>query len=225
MKHNIDDIKNYIIPEHPLFSSKYLIMGILLISFFGIMTAICDPITPFIFYFLLLVIILIDSFAIFILTNIEKWQVLFSLFSGINCLALSIVFYIFFYKTIYLILKLHHPILLIGSIIGYVLIMIGYWYKQIKGVKEGYYSREKKNENKYSGIIIGASGGGMILGKVLIRNTSYTTFMTIFAFIALIFSYLMILGTHNIYKYYLMRKYKQYVKLFKLEEKKKTRRK
>jgi hypothetical protein len=43
MYYCVKDIENYIILEHPSLAREYLCVLIFLISFFGIIMAICDP--------------------------------------------------------------------------------------------------------------------------------------------------------------------------------------
>lgn len=217
MKYNISDIKEYLYLEHPSLMKGYLITWIVLISYFGIIIAICDPFVPYIFCILISIVVGMDLLAIYILSNREKRQKLYILFVGIYSFALSIVLYLSFFKTVYMVLKVRSPLPFIVTIIIYLLILILGFIMLKHALKSGYYSGNKNSKKNIKGIgaITGMSGIGVFIGKMLIRNTEYQTIMLVFALTVLFLSYIMILGMHNIYKYYLVKKYNMPVREYK----------
>ena len=221
MKYNITDIKDYIVLEHPTLFREYLVVWIFLISFFGIIMAVCDPFTPYIFNIMVTIIVIMDLFAIFIIFNVEKWQKLYILFVGIYSFAISIIFYMSFIKTIYFILNIKSLLLFAFTITFYILILLLSFMMLKKALKTGYFSGTGKKKGKSIGVVAGMSGAGVFLGRMLIGSTNYQTIMIVLAFLFLFLSYIMILGILNIYKYYLIKKYEEYVQVYKISKKKK----
>ena len=222
MKYKIADIKNYIKLEHPSLIIQYLIVWIFTVSLFSIPIAVCDPFLPYIFNILIAITVVIDLFAVFIMFNVEKWQRLYILFVGVYSLSLSVVFYLSFFKIAYWVIGIKTPLLFIYTIIIYILILLVGFMLHFKALSAGYYSNTKKKNFKSAGIIAGMSGTGALIGRLLIRSADNQTAMLIFAFVFLFLSYTMILGIHNIYKYYLIKKFEQYVDVYKLSKKKKS---
>lgn len=225
MNYCVKDIENYIIPEHPSLTKGYLWTFIFLISFLGIIMAICDPFIPYIFNIIIPIVIIFDVIGILLMINAWKWQKLYTLYSGMYCLAASIVFYAAFFKTVYYIIGITSLAFIIVTMSIYLLILILSNILVLKALKNGYYSNEKKNKknNKRIGIVAGFSGMGVLIGRLFINTTNHQTTMVIFALCMLFLSYIMILGTHNIYKYYLLKKYESEVKIYVKKDKKKNK--
>ncbi len=223
MNYCVKDIENYIIPEHPLLAKEYLVVWIFLLSFFGIIPAICDPFVPYIFNIIIPIVIIFDVIGILLMINIWKWQKLYTLYSGIYCLTASIVLYLVFFKFVFYILGAPSNVLLEVTIGIYLLILIVSNILVLKALKDGYFSNHNKNKkkNKSTSFVLSFSGIGLIIGRLLI-HTNQQTAGVIFALSFLFFSYIMVLGTHNIYKYYLIKKYESEVKIYKKDDKKKT---
>lgn len=220
MNYNIKEIEKYIVLEHPSLIKGYMGTWIFLISFFGVIMAVCDPFTSYLFVTMISIIIIIDLFGLLILLNAQKWQKLYILYVGIYCVAISAVFYLSFFKITYYILNITSPLLYVVSICIYIFILIISIILLLKALKKEYFSSESSEKSRGGGIIAGISVVGVLVGRVLIGTAKYQTYMIILALIFLFLSYIMILGTHNIYKYYLIKKYESFVKVHKINKKK-----
>lgn len=215
MKYDIANIKDYLTLVHPKLMKGYLWTWIFMASFFGILPAVSDPFTPWIFYSIVPLVILVDIWAALILTDLYKWQKMYILFVGVYCFIMSLIFILISFKFIYYIVGINYSLFAVYAIALYLLILTTGFIFHIKALKNGYYTLKKIGKgNKGVKIIVIFSVIGTIAGKFLIRSTSEQTAMVIFALAFLLFAYILELGINNIHKYYLLKKYKEYINIY-----------
>ena len=216
-EYEIKNIKDYLQPIHPLLIKSYLWVWIFMISFFGIIMAISDPFTPYLFYIMMPIIIVMDLWAFFIMSDVEKWQKLYILYIGIYSIALSIILYLSFFKIIYIILGVKSPYFLIFSASIYIILLTVMTTLFIKALKTGW--KAKNKGFKGAGALIGISGFGVLGSRILIQTTTKDTFLLVGAFAFLLLAYLMLIPALNIHKFYLMTRYKEHVTTYELPKK------
>lgn len=205
-------LKDYLALYHPSMIKEYLWVNLFLINFFGLIIATCDPFIQHIYNIIVPIIVFIDLWAFYIMLDVFKRQVQYVLFSGCFCLATSFIFMVIFYKVLYFMVGVRSLLPLLTAIAVYLVILVWGYTLLTKALKSGSYSQKLKANVP---VIVGFSAAGPFVGRILVRTANNQVIFVTLAFVALFLGYILILGMHNIYKYYLIKQYPDLVKLYK----------
>lgn len=206
MKHNEKNIDQYLQLQHPRLIKQYLWGWLIMINLFGIPTSIYGVLNNYTKVFLLPVII-IDIWAIYLMIEVGKKQKAYILFVGVFCTIMSLLLMVASFKIIQPVNGFPLDEYMKMSVLTYIAILVlgGIYHKL--ALMRGYYFNKNAKSKKGVGIIIFFSALGLLVGRVIVRNVTEQIGTIIFAICVLILGYLLELGIHNIYKYYLIKKY------------------
>lgn len=158
------------------------------------------------------ILLLLDFLTVFIIFDIDNRKEFFPLYMGLMSSFYSLFFLMEYFDMMYYILKIPLGYVFIG-IIGYVLTLIiwGLYFKKL--LKDGYFSSIDRRANIWLLINIGliTSTLGLLIGNITKRIIPNDKNNFIMAIGFLIFSYCFSLGIQNIYKFYLLKKYKELI--------------
>jgi hypothetical protein len=224
-----EHIKNYI-DLHPPILVRNNALGIpMLQTIFIVPIALFPPfshifafvlLTPFVFFLL---------WAVWIMLNPVKRQKQYILYTGSGFAILSLTLLIACQKIAYLMLELRSPLYAICTFLGYAIVYILAARFHFKAVYSGLYDRLKrkrhKSAKKYFGIISLFTGIGILFGNIAVYQTtdSPNANLTIYAMLCMAMSFISIIASHNIHKFYLVRKHSDLVHLYEATPKKKTK--
>lgn len=216
-EYSFEKIKDYLYPDHPTMITGNLLGLILMLDIIGLPTVLFGN-PSIIIKMMLIPIIFINIWAVVIRLNVERYQVVYTLFQGIYFLILSILCimagYRFFiryhqeYGLFYIFVTITFQILLWAICFKY----------QRNALKEGRYSskyKKKKSKTNMFWRAIGVlavlgGGGGLVIGKIIVVNFKgdQSTITLGLAIALVVLGYLMSLGINCIHKYYLMKQYR-----------------
>lgn len=198
-------MEKYLQLTDPRLIKQYLVGWLIMINLLGIPTSIYGFLNSYTKIFLLPIII-INIWAVYLLIGVEKKQKEYELFVGVFCTIMSIILMV---SSFILIQSINEfPLkgyIIISSFIYFAILFFGGIYHKI-ALKKGYYFKKSSKSRTAGGIIIAFSGLGLFIGRVLAETAIERTKTIILALCALILGYLLELGIHNIYKYYLIKK-------------------
>ncbi|CCJ33731.1 hypothetical protein [Caloramator australicus] len=229
MENNNRFLKDYLQLEHPYLIKSYLWVCIIVVNFFVLGISFVPHIvlnmqvTKFVFSISLILIIFLDIWAFYIMMDPNKRQKQYTLFTGLQTLIASIILLVVALEFIGLLLGFYQYIL--PLIIIYILILVLGFRFHKKALKTGYYYKKGGKNSKSVAIISTFAVLGTIFGKVLARSANQGGAYLILGICSLLLSYILELGTHNLYKYYLINKYEEYVELYELPKKDKSKKK
>lgn len=176
-----------------------------MINLFGIPTSIYGFLNDYTKVFLLPVII-IDIWAIYLMIGVDKKQKAYVLFVGVFCIIMSFILMVASFKIVQPVNGFPLDEYMKMSVLMYLAILVlGAIYHKI-ALMRGYYFNKNAKSKKGVGIIITFSALGLLVGRVIAKSITEQIGTIIFAICVLILGYLLELGVHNIYKYYLIRK-------------------
>ncbi len=225
MKIEVTDIEHFLVVQEPSYIRQYVVCSLIFLILPSLLAMICDPFIPCLFNLFLAITFVMSIFSLIILFNAVRYQILYSLYTGIISLAISIVYYLCFYKLVFIALKINTPIIKYSSIIIYVALIMAVFILPFHFIKKGYYSsnrkiseRSQKINSNAAGIIGCTTGLGLSLGRFLTDYGSYNTILFGSGIACLILSLCIILGIPNIHKYFIMKKFINYVSLYQEEK-------
>jgi magnesium-transporting ATPase (P-type) len=168
---------------------------------------------------MLIPLIFINIWAVVIRLNVEKYQVVYTLFQGIYFLILSLLCIMAGYRFFRLYHQEYGLLYIFVTITLQILFLLMCFKYQKNALKEGRYSskykKKKKSKTNIFWRVIGVlgvlgGGGGLVLGKIFVVNfKGDQSSITLGLAIALVvLGYLMSLGINCIHKYYLMKQYR-----------------
>jgi hypothetical protein len=214
-KYSFEKIKDYLYPEHPTIIKGNFWAMILMVNIIGLPTVLVEN-PSIIIKAMIIPIMLINICHVVIRLNVEKYQVLYTLFQGIYSLIFSILcimagyrFFILYYQEyglLYIFLTITLQI---------IFLMICFTYHR-NALKEGRYSSKYKKKKKskvnifLTAIIVSAGGGGLVIGKILVSKFKDNQSLIVLglAIILVLMGYIFSLGSNCIHKYYLMKQYR-----------------
>jgi hypothetical protein len=197
---------NYIKLIHPEIIAKRVIAAIIIISFFGIILAKSDPYNAEIYKLMLVIVVLIDSFGIYMLSSTEKKQKMFFLFLGLVYMGISILCLLVFYKYIYIGMRITNPVF-ISIAIGVYILLIPIVILIVKFmIKKGDFSinNKRKNTNVFAGSTIGLGVLGMFVARAMFNYIGEENKFFAIPMFFIVLGIVSEIGIHNFYKYYLI---------------------
>lgn len=207
MEINKNYIKQYLELTHPILIKSYIWIWIIMIDIIGIPTSILGILSNYTKWFLLPVILLINIWGFYILIRTEKKQNDYILFLGVYCLILPFILIIASCKIAQPIVEFSVWIFFIlYMLIYFAILVIGFLY-HVKALKKGYYFIQNTKKKRNIKTISVFSALGLLLGRVLVRSLSSQTGAIFLALLLAFLGYLIELGAHNVYKYYLIKKH------------------
>ncbi len=207
LRNNEKDIEQYLQLQHPSLIKEYLWGWLIVINLIGIPTAIFGYLNNYTKAFLLPVIIIINIWDIYLMIAVSKRQKAYVLFIGMFCTIISLMLMIASFKVVQPLNEFPLDEYIIISVCIYMAILvIGGIYHRI-AVMKGYYFNKNGRSNKVGGIIIICSAVGLFSGRIIAKMVTQQIVTVILAVCALLLAYIFELGIHNLYKYYLIRKY------------------
>lgn len=201
-----ENIKNYVKFDSNIPKKKGLLSFIWLILIICIPTGIFGAYASITKYIILPLLAIIVLWAIYLLINTEQKKIQFILFLGVSSIFISISLLLATYKivTIETEILLSH-ILVIMSI--YVLLNITNILNTLRLIKNGYFNVCKKSRNHLN-IIFGAGLFGLVGGRILFTDVTQDMAVVVIAIIFIFLAFLFSTGTHNLLKYFFIKKYK-----------------
>lgn len=217
MDYNIEAIKDYIQVKHPYTMKNNDILAITLFTF---MWALLSLVVCHIHILFQLFIVIMSSGIIYWgwleSKDVEKYQVIHILYLGVSSLVLSLIFYL---DTIAAFENMFHsdPVqIAITTGIGYLSILVFGFPLHILLLKRGFYSKKKQKKFQIVWLFIPALPGVMLFFNQAMKSIWGQSYLNATAFSMPFLSYCLLCGAHNIYKYYLIKKYEPYVHIHQL---------
>jgi hypothetical protein len=212
--YDISKIKKYLQVPPPSKTRSTLAGSIFLISLLGLMIMFISPINMPIILFILFLIVVITVWAIVLMFGIYRWQKQYVFFLSVFLSASTLVLYIGYLKIQYAMLNGDSPLFLIISAAVYVLILIYVFCIRTRALKKGAIYKKRINLGRIGSFSSGIAASGLLLGKALSRmGGNYLSIAAAYGF--LILSYLFFIGGMiGIHRYYLIKKYPEYVTMF-----------
>jgi len=205
LRNSTNNIKEYIQLTHPRLIKQYLWGWLIMINLFGIPTAIYGFLNSYTKVFLIPIII-INIWIFYLMIGVEKKQKVYVLFIGVFSLLISFILMVASFKIVEPINGFLLEEYIIISIFFYIAIIVFGSMYHIRAVKNGYYFKGNTKGRKGTGFVVALSSLGLLVGRVISRNVTEEVGTIIFALCALILGYLLELGIHNLYKYYLLKR-------------------
>lgn len=212
-KYSFEKIKDYLYPEHPSLVKEQTVVMILMLNIIGLPTVLAG--NPGIIIRLMLIpIIFVNVCNVVIRLNVEKYQIIHTLFQGISCLVLSILCIIAGYRFFIMYYEEYELLYIFVTMALYVLFLAICFTYHRNALQVGKYSskykRKKSKPNIFLSAIILASGCGLWIGKILLAelNGNQSLITLGLAIILVILGCLFSLGGNCIHKYYLMKQYR-----------------
>lgn len=199
-------ILDYISKSHPRLIKSYIWGWIIMINIIGIPTSMYGYLNNYT-KILIIPIVTINLWAFYILLNTEKRQKLYELFVGVFCTVMSILLLLASYKVLHPLEGFPLKEFIITTIGLYVVILIFGSIFHYMALHKGFYFYSKST--KSVGIIVLFSTLGVIMGRIIARSVTPDVGAIIVALCALSLAYILQLGIHSIYKYYLINKYEK----------------
>lgn len=212
-KYSFEKIKDYLYPEHPSLIKDQIWAMILMFNIIGLPTVLVGN-PNIIIKAMLIPIIFINICHVVIRINVEKYQLIYTLLQGISCLMLSILCIMAGYRLFIIYHQEHELLYIFVTMTLYVLFLTIYFIYHRNALKEGRYSSKYKRNKSRTNIILSTiivfSGGGLLIGKILVGQfKDNQNLMTLILAISLVvLGYLISLGSNCIHKYYLMKHYR-----------------
>jgi len=216
MDYKIEDIKDYIQVVHPYAMKNNDIVALsLFTAIFMVLSLWACHIYP-----LFQIFIVVSSSSIIYWgwlesKDVEKYQITHILYLGVSSFLLSIIFYL---DTIAAFENIYHsnPVqvaITVGA--GYFFILVFGFLLHILLLKRGFYSNKKK-KSRVLWILIPVLPGLMLFFTQVMKSVWGQAYINATAFSLPLGSYFFLCGAHNIYKYYLIKKYESYVHIHQL---------
>lgn len=207
--YNYDKIKDYLNVEHSMLMDTWFWFILIFLNIIGLPTVLIGN-PGIIIEAMLIPIIIINICNVIIRFNMEKYKVMYLLYKGASSLIFSILLVMAAYRFFILYHEAYKwPFILTTTGIYILILIFGFRY-HFKKLKLGHYSYKYKGKpNVYVGVIAAASGCGLWLGKALVISTDNQSLITlVMVACLLIFGYMVEVGVHYVYKYYLMKRYR-----------------
>lgn len=217
-EYSFEKIKDYLYPDHPTIIKDLVWAMLFTLNIIGLPTVLVGN-PSIIIKVMLIPIIFINICAIVIRFNVEKYQVLFTLFQGVFSLIISILCIMAGYRFFILYHQEYGLMYIFVTIILYILFLLICFKYQRNALKEGRYSSKYKKKKKSKANIfwrvIGVlgvlgGGGGLVIGKIIAANfkDNQSVITLVLTGVLLFIGYISSLGIHSIHKYYLMKQYR-----------------
>ncbi|MDQ2088150.1 hypothetical protein RBH29_17125 [Herbivorax sp. ANBcel31] len=200
-----ENIKSYVKFDSNIPKKKGLLSFIWLILIICIPTGIFGAYASITKNIILPLLTIIVLWAIYLLINTEQKNQ-FILFLGVSSIFISISLLIATYKIVTIETEILLSHILIIMII-YVLLNITNTLNTLRLIKNGYFNVRKKSKNHLS-IIFGAGLFGLVVGRILFTDLTQDTAVVVIAIIFIFLAFLFSTGTHNLLKYFFIKKYK-----------------
>lgn len=151
--------------------------------------------------------IFLNIWAIIIIK--KKLTMQFLLFSGILCLSLSLLHFRLFYDVLYNVVgNFPFSFLYIAGFLYILIIFI--WFAWLKhALNSGYYSGRRKKKHTNYFLITSSALFGVVGFRITAAIGNENTKHILAAFCFLVLSYTTVLVSHNLYKYFLIKKFSQ----------------
>lgn len=217
-EYSFEKIKDYLYPDGPTMITGNLWALVLMLDIIGLPTVLFGN-PSIIIKMMLIPIIFINIWAVVIRLNVEKYQVVYTLFQGIYFLILSILCIMAGYRFFIRYHQEYGLLYIFVTITLQILFLLMCFKYQKNALKEGRYSskykKKKKSKTNIFWRVIGVlgvlgGGGGLVLGKIILANLKgdQSSITLGLAIVLVVLGYLMSLGINCIHKYYLMKQYR-----------------
>lgn len=217
MDYNIEEIKDYIQVRHPYtMKNNDIVAFILFTSMFALLSLVICHIHPMFQAFIVIISSGIIYWGWLESKDLEKYQVIHILYLGVSSFLLSLIFYL---DTIAAFENMFHadPVqVAITTGVGYLFILILGFPLHILLLKRGFYSKKKQKKFQIIWLFIPALPGVLLFLNQVMKTTWGQSYLNATAFSLPLGSYFFLCGAHNIYKYYLIKKYEPYVHIHQL---------
>lgn len=183
-----------------------------LLSFWWIMIIVCIPSAIFgeyadiTKYIVLPLVVIMSLWIIYLLINTDSKKIQYILFLGIFSVFISISFLIAAYKIAVTETSVSFIYVFI-LILAYILSNIMGIVNTLRLIERGYFLTQRKMENPM-GIIFAAGLLGLGIGRTLLGNTSQDIVVTVLVVGLIFLGFLFSMGSHNLLKYYLAKRYR-----------------
>jgi len=217
-EYSFEKIKDYLYPDHPTMITGNLLGLVFMIDIIGLPTVLFGN-PSIIIKMMLIPIIFINIWAVVIRFNVEKYQVVYTLFQGIYCLIFSILCIMAGYRFFIRYHQEYGLMYIFVTITCQILLWMICFKYQRNALKEGRYSpgykKKKKRKTNMFWRAIGVLGilggsGGLVIGKIIAANfkDNQSVITLVLTGVLLFIGYISSLGIHSIHKYYLMKQYR-----------------
>lgn len=156
---------------------------------------------------LLIITILFDAWGVFILFRIDKSQKQFILYTGLISIFFSLTYLSIFYDIIYMILRVKSLFYIIASVLVFIVVLAFNFFALRDLITSGYYSDEEKRKENWTALVLLVVGVGIIGLKLYNEFSDLRSQLAMLGLAISVFGYLFLFTTHNVYKYYLIKKY------------------
>lgn len=219
LKYEYKNIKPYL-QTNPKKNEKQLAWGnIVLFSVFAPLIYLMDLIEQADKIKIVLAVIFCSIAVIMIVWSICFIMILyrdeaaFTLYQGVISIAYSLFFLGAAIKFNYI--SRHNKLSMLYILfctIVFLSILYFIFYSLNKNLKSDYYLKEKRINIKFIGISMGMGGLGIIFSRIATNVLNYDANIMGISIVMLFLAYIFEIGSHNVYKYYLICKYKPYEK-------------
>jgi hypothetical protein len=204
MKNEVESIKSYVNYEADIPKNQILKAYITLMLVVSVPSALFGAYSKFTTIILIPLVIVLIAWDIYLLTDVNCKKESLILYQGIFSLFISISFMIAGYKfaSTIMVVQWFQGTIIVNLFIIFNILNI---YNILRTIKKNSYSQMKK-KGRSSGLILAMCVLGLFLGKTMIGKLNQDTVVVILVSIMIFMSFLLSLGTHNILKYYYIRK-------------------
>ena len=214
MRYSYSNIKDYLDRDFPL-SIRTLIIGLfIMLGIFGIpmiyLIDVCYAKKDFFSSYAIISVLMTVVFfiwGIIILLKKLKFQLL--IFMGVNGVAISLLQMRLFYVMLYDVLKVGSIIFFYLAMLIYIIIVIWSFMWVDRSIRKGHFSSKSKKKNVNYLIILLFTFTGITVFRIFDVYSNQTIEHYIVSICLLLISYVTVLLSHGILKYYLLKKYNE----------------
>lgn len=202
----LEKLSNYVSYKTDRYTiDKLLLSQLIVINFFGFILAFSDPFNESIYKLIIITDISMSIFTIFSFLFVSSNRKYYILSYGICCIFSTSVILLVLYKIFHLVFGIDQIHTIVLESIALLALLIYQVISALSSIKLGKKVYGKYNVIGTSTILLGILG--MSFGRFLVNSSNYTVIHLVSS---VCFLYLMnytVLGTLNIYKFYLKQKY------------------
>lgn len=202
---NSEDVNAYINLETiDLSKNRQIWSNLIFVSLIAIPTAFWGKYSDITRIVMPLVIIIMSVWTAYLSFGIDKKQKNFTLYMGCTALVLSIVCTLAAYKILSTIIEVSATVIVV-VIVLYIIGALLNALNVLRLIKKGYYHKKQKKGSMALAVLFGVLGLGIT--KVMGRGLEQDKVVYIMASCLMFFAFIGMIGTQNILKYILIRRF------------------